>query len=56
MFFLFISEDMTEWSASQGDRLMSDGEEDVCLAASRRADQQRSDPLFRVNFLMIGGA
>lgn len=56
MSFLFISEDMTEWSASQGDRLMSDGEEDVCLAASRRADQQGNNPLFRANFQMIGGA
>ena len=56
MSFLLISEDMTEWSACQGDRLMSDGEEDVCLAASRRADQQGNNPLFRANFQMTGGA
>lgn len=56
MSFLFLSEEMTKWLASQGDWLMSDGEEDACLAASRRADQQRNNPLFRANFQMIGGA
>ena len=47
---------MTEWLASHGDQLMSDGKENVCLAASRRADQQGINPLFRANFQMIGGA
>ena len=50
MSFLFISEDMTEWSASQGDRLMSDSEEDVCLAASRRADQKETIRCFEQTF------
>ena len=35
---------------------MSGGEEDACLAASRRADQQGNNPLFGANFQMIGGA
>ena len=50
MSFLFISEDMTEWSASQGNRLMSDGQEDVCLAAIRRADQQGNNRCFEQTF------
>ena len=47
---------MTNWSASQGDQLMSASQDDACLAASRRAHQQGSNPLFRSNFQMIGGA
>ena len=45
-FFLSFSEN---WTASQGDNLMSSDDESDLLSAARRADQQGGNPLFRIN-------
>ena len=54
MSFLFISEDMTEWSASQGDELMTSSQEEACLIAARRVEQQGGNPLFGVDVERVG--
>lgn len=40
---------MTEWSASQGDELMTSSQEEACLTGARRAEQQGGNPLFGVD-------
>lgn len=52
---MFITEDMTEWSASQANESMADGEDDLNLAAAIRAEQQGGNPLFKAEFQAIGG-
>ena len=42
------------WSNIQGARLMEDGEDELNLAAPRRAEQQGGNPLFRAEFQAIG--
>ena len=37
---MFISEDMTEWSASQGDWLMNDSQDEAIVVEGRWAEQQ----------------
>lgn len=54
MSFLFISEDMTEWSASQGDELMTSSQEEACLIGARRVEQQGGNPLFGVDVERVG--
>jgi len=39
----------SEWTASQGDRLMTDSQNDDLLSAARRADQQGGNQLFEIN-------
>ena len=43
-----------EWTASQGERLMDPAVEPELLSAARRGDQQRGNPLFRINPQRIG--
>lgn len=54
MFFLFISEDMTEWSVSQGDELMTSSQEEACLIGARSVGQQGGHPLFGVDVERVG--
>lgn len=44
---MFISEDMTEWSASQGDWLMNDSQDEAIVVEGRWAEQQGGNLLFR---------
>ena len=46
--------DELEWTASQGEELMDSDDEADLLAASRRADQQGGNPLFRTNMERLG--
>jgi len=41
-------EEEDDWTASQGERLMSDSQNEDLLSAARRADQQGANLLFRV--------
>lgn len=46
---------MTEWTASQGDTLMTSSQGEACLMGARRAEQQGGNPLFGVDVEMVGG-
>ena len=45
---------MTEWSTSQGDELMTSSQEEACLIAARRSEQQGENPLFGVDVERVG--
>ena len=50
----FLLDDMTEWSACQGDELMTSSQEEACLIAVRRSEQQGGNPLFGVDIERVG--
>lgn len=45
---------MTEWSASQGDELMTSSQEEAHLIGVRRSEQQGGNPLFGVDVERVG--
>ena len=45
---------MTEWSASQGDELMTSSQEEARLIGVRRSEQQGGNPLFGVDVERVG--
>ena len=50
----FILDDMTEWSASQGNELMTSSQEEVCLIGACRSEQQGGNLLFDVDVERVG--
>jgi len=44
-----VMEDDEEWTSSQGERLMTDSQNEDLLSAACRAEQQGGNPLFQVN-------
>ena len=50
----FLLDDMTDWSACQGDVLMTSSQEEACLIAVRRSEQQGGNPLFGVDIERVG--
>lgn len=45
---------MTEWSASQGDELMTSSQEEACLIGACRSEQQGGNLLFGVDVERVG--
>ena len=45
---------MTEWSASQGNELMTSSQEEACLIGACRSEQQRGNLLFGVDVERVG--
>ena len=45
---------MTEWSASQGNELMTSSQEEVCLIEACRSEQQGGNLLFDVDVERVG--
>ena len=48
-----LLEEISDWTASQGEELIDSEDESDLLIAARRADQQGGNPLFAVNMQRV---